>query len=385
MGVKMPNAQFSNESVSRYLKSGYTIQAENDEVVILVKRRKVGIFWNLVLTLLTGGFWLLVWIPRLIFRSSVVRLYKSEIPTKQTGLLLDMAEKVAAKFKGSSPEGKLIAAGALVALLAISLISGNMSPDSEANLAEKNAYTTHQDQLETGIEPSYCNDLKATIEGGAAVTFASKNLALATRSAKTLTVWNAGAYLLNSDWVSSAGKLLSDFEAEQEATTNRLLTTRVKALNDTSAVAGLKELDGIWGDRFRQFAVIDCGLAETVSSAEKQIYAVATAARAIQVKADSKPWYPKGFEETGFPGFAYKNISNQGCSYSFGSCAKFKIVSNTDCPSNLYVQTNHLVNGEVDDWSNDTATVMAGQVAVMETTFNSDNAGAWQFAKINCY
>lgn len=122
-----------------------------------------------------------------------------------------------------------------------------------------------------------------------------------------------------------------------------------------------------WGSTVKKIASYDAKLAK-VDDLSKSI-----------------PWYPKGFKETGFEGFAYKNISNQGCTYSFGSCAKFKIVSRTDCPTNLYVRTNHLVNGEVDDWSNDTATVAAGQVAIMETSFSSDYSGSWQFVEINCY
>jgi hypothetical protein len=37
------------------------------------------------------------------------------------------------------------------------------------------------------------------------------------------------------------------------------------------------------------------------------------------------------------------------------------------------------------DWSNDTATVRAGQVALMETTFSYSGGGNWEFAEISCY
>jgi hypothetical protein len=381
----MPNVLYSNESLSRYLKSGYFIESENEELAILVKRRKVGVFWNLVLTLLTGGVWLFVWIPRLIFKNSVVRLYKGEIPEKQAGWISRLTDQGIDKFQGLSSRGKLITGGAVAILLVFFFISGNISQNNKENLAKAANYATHQELLETPIEPALCGAIERTLETGAAVTFAKKNQARATKASNSLTEWNADAYLVKSDWVIPASKLMLDFETEIEGTTNKSLTSRIKFLKNSDAQIGLDELDGTWGDNFRLFVIEDCGLDDKASKAKDLISKVSIAASVIQAKASSKPWYPKGFEETGFEGFAYQNISNQGCRYSFGSCAKFKIVSKTDCPTNLYVRTNHLVDGEVDDWSNDTATVAAGQVAVMETTFNSDYAGSWQFVEITCY
>lgn len=100
--------------------------------------------------------------------------------------------------------------------------------------------------------------------------------------------------------------------------------------------------------------------------------------------ASNKPWYPKGFEEiAGYPGFAWGD-TNGYCTYSFGSCAIFKIVSKTACPSNLYVEANGLISDVVVDWGNDTARVAAGQVARMEISFSND-IDKWQFTKIDCY
>lgn len=381
----MPNALYSNEALSRYLKSGYVIQSENKDVAILVRHRKVGIFWNLVLTLLTGGFWLLIWIPRLILRDSVVRLYKNEIPPKQSGLLSGLVDKGIDKFQGLTARGKLITAGALAVLLAVFAISGNVSRINEENMAKASNYSTFQKQLETTVDQATCSAVESVFRDGSSISFALDNRDRAVKASESLTVWNADSYLAKSEWVNPATKLVLDFYAEQEASTNKLLSSRIMGLNDKLAEVGLRELDGTWGDKFRTFVVEDCGLQEKSSIAEENIRDVMTAADVIMYKASSKPWYPKGFKETGFEGFAYQNISNQGCSYSFGSCAKFKIVSKTSCPTNLYVRTNHLVNGEVDDWSNDTATVSAGQVAIMETTFNSDYSGSWEFVEINCY
>lgn len=383
----MPNALYSKESLSRYLKSGYVIESENDELAILVKRRKVGTFWNLILTLITGGVWLLVWIPRFIFRNSVVRLYKDEIPAKQTGWLSGLANLGIVKFQALSSRGKLITSGAVAILLVFFFISGNVSQNNEENLAKAANYATHQELLETPVEPAYCGALERILETGAAVTFAKKNQTRATKASNSLTEWNADAYLVKSDWVVPASKLMLDFEVELEGSSNKLLAARINALKDRSAQVGLNELDGTWGDSFRLFAIEDCGLGDKASKAKNQISEVSAAASVIQVKASSKPWYPKGFEEvSGYPGFAYLNISNQGCSYSFGSCAKFKIVSQTGCPKSLYVETNLESGGAVVDWSNDTARGLgANQVAIMETNFSSEGSGNWRIVDLSCY
>lgn len=381
----MPNVLYSNESLSRYLKNGFVIESETDEIAILVKRRKVGVFWNLVLTLLTGGFWLLVWIPRLIFRNSVVRLYKNSLPQKAPGFLGRLINQGLDKFQSLSIKGKLITVGGLGLVLLFFIISGSATQKAEIVETQASDYSTYKSSLESPVDVSTCTAVESVLESGEAATFAKKNLARATKAADTLTVWNADSYLAKSDWVGPAVRLMDDLEAELEAETNPLLKTRIKGLDAPEAEAGLEKIDGTWGDRFRSFVISDCDLEEIATNTRTSISEVVSASGVIQYKASSKPWYPKGFEETGFEGFAFQNISNQGCRYSFGSCAKFKIVSKTDCPTNLYVKTNHLVNGEVDDWSNDTATVSAGQVAIMETTFNSDYSGSWQFVEINCY
>ncbi len=381
----MPNVQYSNEILSSYLKKGFTVQSDNDEAVILVKRRKVGIFWNLVFTFLTGGAWLLIWIPRLIFRNSAVTLYKgfqSERSVERSSQLLDL---IVDKFQGLSSRNKLVAAGALCLALIVLVSASNISQtiqDAEAKGAD---YSTYKLELETTIDKPTCSLVAQVLRSGATASFATKNLERATRAAKNLTPWNATDYLASNSWITVASQLSSKLEQELEAVTNPVLTTRIRSLKDAPAENDVQPLGNAWGDRFRSFVVSDCGQAKTLISANTKIAQVYGAAKEIQNKAAAKPWYPKDFKETGIEGFAYKNISNQGCTYSFGSCAKFKIVSRTDCPSNLYVRTNHLVNGEVDDWSNDTATVTAGQVAIMETTFSSDKAGAWQFVEITCY
>lgn len=381
----MSKTRYSTERLSRYLKGGYVIETENDQFLILVKRRKVGVFWNLLLTVLTGGLWLVVWGLRLIFRNSIVKMYKGEEPIQKQSWLTNVVVGSFLHVKALTSRGKLLLAAFAAGIIVIAFTAGIVAQTNEENLAKASNYATHQSVLETKVPQAVCSAVEKIFDRGSTVTFAKNNQARAKKAAMSLTKWNADSYVAKSNWVLPASAMILEFEIEQENLTNKLLEDRVKTLKVREAEFGLNQQDGSWGDRFRIFVVENCNLEEKASTAKEKISDVSSAALLIQAKANSKPWYPKGFEETGFPGFAFQNISNQGCSYSFGSCARFKIVSKTSCPSNLYVRTNHLVNGEVDDWSNDTATVAAGQVAIMETAFSSNYSGTWQFVEIKCY
>jgi len=97
------------------------------------------------------------------------------------------------------------------------------------------------------------------------------------------------------------------------------------------------------------------------------------------------PWYPRGFSEfSDYPGIAYKPYRNYYCSYSFGTCARFQVISNSSCQSNLYIQANLLVGGTVVDWGNDSLSLGAYQIGEVEITFTEDYSGTYEVTAINC-
>ena len=97
------------------------------------------------------------------------------------------------------------------------------------------------------------------------------------------------------------------------------------------------------------------------------------------------PWYPRGFSEfSDYPGIAYKPYRNYYCSYSFGTCARFQVISNSSCQSNLYIQANLLVGGTVVDWGNDSLSLGAYQIGEVEITFTEDYSGTYEITAINC-
>jgi hypothetical protein len=97
------------------------------------------------------------------------------------------------------------------------------------------------------------------------------------------------------------------------------------------------------------------------------------------------PWYPRGFSEfSDYPGIAYKPYRNYYCSYSWGTCARFQVISNSSCRSNLYIQANLLVRSTVVDWGNDSLSLSAYQIGDVEITFTEDYSGTYEITAINC-
>lgn len=80
------------------------------------------------------------------------------------------------------------------------------------------------------------------------------------------------------------------------------------------------------------------------------------------------PWYPSGFTEL-TPTVAYKpfEVEDMDCGYSGAhSCYQIYVVANLDC--NLYMDVNFLKNSVVVDDSIDSATVQAGELAILSFT-----------------
>ena len=265
----------------------------------------------------------------------------------------------------------------------VSLVSGCSSSADVANLE----YGTWSDKLETQLEESACSVLLDVVTSGESISFAKSIEAKAVSAAKSVSVWSAETYLKKNAWVNKADLLDQSFDFELKSVIEPILNTRVKSLGNETASSSFFQRKSPWQSSFLAFALDDCGLSSDFQKSLDVVSKVQTSASSIRVAASNKPWYPKGFEVIGaYPDFAYKNISSGGCSYSFGSCAKFKIVSKTGCPSSLYVETNYEVNGEVVDWSNDSARGLGpGQVAVMETTFSTEGSGYWTITDLSCY
>ena len=384
----MADYLYSTELLQKYLRAGYKLEAENAEVAVLVRNRKIGVFWNLVLTFLSGGAWAIVWLIRILTRRSVVSLYKDSnlMPEKRVNPLNLASRNALVKFQNLSTKRKtltvIFATAAVMAIGIAGISAGQITTQGVKN----GAYNSWAKKLESQLAPSECAALSSSIENGKTISKAKTLLSKANSAAKKLSIWTAETYVSKNSWVNEATHLLNDYDTELANTVSVVLDPRVRALKDSDAANGYDTSKELWLNAFLDFAITNCKLSPLNDKSEATIRDVQSDASSIQVLAASKPWYPKGFEELpNYPGFAYKNTPT-GCTYSFGNCAKFKIVSEMGCPTSLYVETNSLSNSEVVDWSNDTVPGLEpGQVALMETTFTSDLGNKWEFASIHCY
>lgn len=57
-----------NAEVARYAARGWTVSSVQGQQAVLQRQKRIGWFWNLILTLVTGGLWLIVVIIRVVNR-----------------------------------------------------------------------------------------------------------------------------------------------------------------------------------------------------------------------------------------------------------------------------------------------------------------------------
>jgi hypothetical protein len=203
----------------------------------------------------------------------------------------------------------------------------------------------------------------------------SKSVTAATKDAWASTAWKKK----NPSWFS--GKSYSEIaETNIKATLASNTESLVKPLLNAEEFQGYERSRDKWTWHMFQPVVFACGLTKTIDTLSEYDSKLNT----IASQADNLPWYPKGFSEIpGYAGFALGKAGGS-CSYSFGSCAIFNIVSQTGCPSSLYVEANGMNSDVVTTWGNDTARVSAGQVARIEISF-TENVDTWELTKISCY
>ena len=57
-----------NAEVARYASQGWTVSTVHGQQAVLQRKKRIGWFWNLILTVLTAGLWLIVVIIRVVNR-----------------------------------------------------------------------------------------------------------------------------------------------------------------------------------------------------------------------------------------------------------------------------------------------------------------------------
>lgn len=305
----------------------------------------------------------------------------------------EFPEESPSKFDlGNVQYGKVYLAFALVFLVILGSAFSSMSSTNSANVEtqESTSPTVRPSDFLSEIEvAAISEELCTSVNGSLASDIdveqylldAKQNADSVTSAAKD--AWASEAWKKkNPSWFS--GESYSDqVKSNIRVTIASNLERKVTAVLDAEENALYEESRtdwDVWVSDFYKPVVDACGLSKTMEILSDYDSKLQT----ISSQAENIPWYPKGFSEIPrYPGFALGKAKGS-CSYSFGSCAIFNIVSQTACPTSLYVEANGLNGDVVTSWGNDTARVAAGQVARMEISFSED-VDTWELTNINCY
>lgn len=57
-----------DQAIARYVNDGWAIESRTETQAVLTKKKRIGWMWNILLTVLTGGVWLVVVFFKLVNR-----------------------------------------------------------------------------------------------------------------------------------------------------------------------------------------------------------------------------------------------------------------------------------------------------------------------------
>lgn len=57
-----------DQKVAEYVSKGWAVESRSENQAVITKRSRIGFFWNTVLSVLTGGIWLLVVLYKVLNR-----------------------------------------------------------------------------------------------------------------------------------------------------------------------------------------------------------------------------------------------------------------------------------------------------------------------------
>lgn len=59
-----------DQAVAEYVSKGWAVESRSESQAVLSKRSRIGWFWNIVLSIITGGLWLIVVLFRVLNRKT---------------------------------------------------------------------------------------------------------------------------------------------------------------------------------------------------------------------------------------------------------------------------------------------------------------------------
>lgn len=59
-----------DQKVAEYVAKGYAVESRTESQSVMTKKKNIGWMWNILLTVLTGGLWLIVVFFKLVNRKT---------------------------------------------------------------------------------------------------------------------------------------------------------------------------------------------------------------------------------------------------------------------------------------------------------------------------
>jgi hypothetical protein len=59
-----------DQKIAEYVRKGWAVESRTDTQAVMSRRSRIGWFWNIVLSVLTGGLWLLVVLYKVVNRKT---------------------------------------------------------------------------------------------------------------------------------------------------------------------------------------------------------------------------------------------------------------------------------------------------------------------------
>ena len=73
-----------DQAVAEHVNKGWAVESRTETQAVVTRKSRIGWFWNIVLTVLTGGIWLLVVLYKVINR----KVERKVLTVDQSGRLI---------------------------------------------------------------------------------------------------------------------------------------------------------------------------------------------------------------------------------------------------------------------------------------------------------
>lgn len=389
MNKYFSDSESLRQSVASHLARGFSVASQGDNFAIVEKKRKPRILLNLLLSLITSGVWVVVWLYFILTAKRVVRLEVGTAPIDETFQIT--ASNLVEKLKKSRPAQ--IGAGLVVILIAggvvNSLQSGPTSPEPSASVS-----VTSSPQVElpanlgealggSSFKPTeaLCQQLEAEIARSK-----SEKLGAKVEKLKKISDPYAAADFLSdysADYPASISGVREGITLALEAEVE--LQIQAAGVLDESQLFAVKQRNfSSWIETAFDELGEGCDLIEPISSTVEIEESYLTQITRVSSLRDRKPWFPEGYDSFS-TNLAYQFVRGGGCELG-DSCWKINVVSKVSC-SSMYAELNILdSSGAVIDYSNDIArNVDAMQTVRLEFPTYNSRASTGELTEITCY